>query len=120
VIEGQLRRVEDGVPLRFGGVGGRDDPLARGVDEGEVGDADHPPARVAFRLAESVELFQVDVRYADLLFQFAGRGPFQRLVDLNEAAGQSPSPFERLLPAPDQQDFQIVFGDGEDHQINCD
>src|SRR5262245_4253199 len=108
------------MPLGFGGVGGGYNSLALGVDEREIGDADHASARVPLRVTEGVELLQVDISHSDLFLQFTLRRLFQRFVNIHETAGQGPPPLERLLPAPDEQNFQIVFGDGEDHQIDSD
>ena len=93
--------------------------------EGEPGDGDDLLAGVASARPVGLELFEVDLVGLDagLFAQFAQRGLFEGVVEAvaaDEAAGQREPALERLVPALDQRDAQLLVADGEDHQVGGD
>ena len=64
--------------------------MIRPANEGEVGDADHPLARIAIHGAEGEELLQIDFPQSGFLLQFAAGGGIERFIGPDESAGQRP------------------------------
>jgi hypothetical protein len=74
----------------------------------EEGHRHRVPAGIAAGRAEGPELLERDVREARLLLELARGRALERLVLLDEAAGQRPRPRERLAAALDQEHGEIV------------
>ena len=90
------------------------DPATR--HEREVDDGEYPPARMAPRRSEGVQLLDVDPLQPGLLPQDAPRGVVERLVPLQEPAGNRIATPEGALPAAAQERPQrLVEGGQEDH-----
>ena len=109
VIEGERRKVVDREPGRVGGIGRGLDLVIGELDQRVVGDGHDPLARVSIERAVGVELLEKDLAQAGLLFELAQGRVLERLVDVDEAAGQRPLAQEGLEPAPDQQDLELVL-----------
>src|SRR6185369_5103873 len=104
MIKCQLRWMRGGVPLGFGGVIGGNHRAAiahRAVED----HAYRVAARIAARISERGELFELDSMQPRLFAKLAGGCRFERFVLIYEAAGQSPPSFERLAAPFDEQDF---------------
>ena len=71
------------------------------------------------RFAEGIELFEIDVGHADFFLEFARGSHLERFIDFGNPRA-APSGLEGLAAASNEQDFQIVVRNGEDHKINRD
>jgi hypothetical protein len=115
VVEGQVERRPGIEPVGGLGVVAAGDLRGRTADDGRVGQADRPPARVAARVGEDAnELDRSGDVEPGLLAQLAPGASLDRLVDVEEAAGECPLAGERVLLPPDQEDAQSRLGERED------
>src|SRR6185436_11355383 len=97
------------VPLGFGGIIGGDRRAA--IADGAIEDHAHGVApRIAARISERGELFELDSSKPRFFAKLSRGGRFERLVLIHEAAGESPPSFEWLSPAFDEQDFNVNSG----------
>jgi hypothetical protein len=110
-------RVENGIPGRVCRIRGGDYPLAVGIDQGEIGNADNAAARISVRIAEGIELLEVNIGDADLFLKLARRGLFERFADLDESARERPMALEWFQRPTNKQHPEVIFGDGKDHQV---
>ena len=96
VIEGQRRNVAQAEPRGIPYVGGGSDAMVAQFDQSVIGNRNDTFTGVPFDLAEGVELLQVDLPNAGLLFELAARCLFERFLDVNEATRKGPGMSERL------------------------
>ena len=105
------------VPLGFGGVivGNHSAAIAdRAVED----HAHRVAARIASRISERGELFELDSLQPRLFAKLARGGCFERFILIHEAARESPPSFERLSLAFDEQDFCVNSGSMKQHDID--
>ena len=120
VIEGQTGQVVDREPPGLGleAVGG--EGAAVGGQEGHVGHADHPAPGIPPRIAEGVELLQVDVLDPGGFAQLPQGRLLQALPVADETAGQGPEAGEGLVEPLHQDRLQLPLQDGQDHRVDGD
>ena len=119
MIKCQLRRMSGRVPPGFGGVIGGDHRAAIAHRAAED-NAHSVAARIASRISERGELFELDSMQPRFFAKLARGGHFERFVLIHETAGESPSSFERLSPAFDEQDFNVNSGSMKQHDVDRD
>src|ERR1035438_5177578 len=86
MVKSEARQFLNGPPPSLGGI--RASPeMAVGEAQGKIRDRDDAPARVALRLAEGIELLQIDFRDSGFLLQLAESCLVKILVVVNEAPG---------------------------------
>src|SRR5262249_43293432 len=86
---------------------------ARVRHQSEIGYGYGMGGGVAPRVAEGVQLFEVEVPDPGLLIQFTARRVIQGLSDLHETAGKGPVSGKWPLLDFDQQRLEHPAGDGE-------
>ena len=116
-IGGNVVNVE---PLSFCGVVAGFYFIEALCDYAPEDDGDLSASRVTADCAECVKLFERDTSQAGFLSKFSCDGVFEFFVDIDEAAGDGPFAFERVIFTPDKQKFRDAFGDGEDGGIDGD
>lgn len=97
------------MPFSVRGIIAADCCAAIADDSGED-DAYCVPARITTGVSECAEVLERNSPKPCLFAKLAGSGRFERFVLINKAAGESPSPFERLSRAFDQQHLDIISG----------
>ena len=117
VVEGEVGEVIEGKPSGLVGVGGGGGRVFAEVDEGVVRDGDDVLAGVALGLAEAVKLLEVDLFEAGFFFEFASGAGFEVFADAHEAAGESPLALEGGEASLDEEDFEIILVEPEDHAV---
>src|SRR4051812_7185540 len=118
VIEGEPGGVPDGKPGGLAGVGRRAHAVVGQFHQSIIGDGDDAAARIAVRVAESIELLEKDVADSGLLLQLAQRSVVEALVHAHESAGERPATLERLHAALNQQHFQITLVQSEYYAVH--
>ena len=97
------------VPLGFGGVISGNHRAA--IPDRAVEDNAHSVAAgIAARISECGQLLELYSAKPRLFAKLARGGRFKRFVLIHKAAWESPSSFERLSPAFDEQDFCVNSG----------
>ena len=115
VIERQRRMLPSEHPLCVTRIRACHERRHSAGEQRVVRNRDHPAARIACRIAEGIELLEVDVPDARLLFELAARGIFERFPVANKPSRKRPASFERRHAATDEHHVERGLPKREDH-----
>ena len=118
MVEGERGERGEGEPLGTGGIvmalHGNGD-----VDEGEVGNGDGAPARVAVNPGIGAYLANGGQAQARLLLELTDSTLLRGLVDVHETAGEGPTALEGFVATLDEQHPRRGLA-GDDHAVGRD